>query len=215
MKSLKVIVTVFSMGLFVGCGGGSSSSDSTTITAPSPIEYDLRTYIDKSSFTTNLEGTVNGVNTVATNYSEYVGNMDYLGIPLNVHENVLVVNGITETSYMGTYLGNIYALEGSARECYIAEGVTPTPIPTNAMIGYVSDVVPLVCTDGATAEFSFRLQDGGGDNALIVATSKLYINNQVLVSTSFSTVDANMNLLAYKLQIGDNIYFEATSIIQN
>lgn len=211
MKTLKMLVAVFGASLFVGCGGGGSSSDPSITT---PIEYDLRTYIDKSSFTINLEGTVNGVSTLATSYSEYIGNIDYLGTPLNVHESVLVINGVTETSYVGTYLGNIYAIEGSARNCYIAAGVIPTPIPTNATVGYVSDLVPLECTDGATAEVSFKLQTGGGDNALVVATTKLYINGQVLVSTSFNTVDPNMNLLAYKIQIGEIIYLEATSITQ-
>lgn len=214
MKSLKMMVAVLGVSLLVGCGGGGSSGGGGTPPPVAQLEYDLRTYIDKSSFTINLEGTVNGVSTLATSYSEYVGNVDYLGTPLNVHENVLVINGVTETSCVGTYLGNVYAIEGSARNCYIVDGVVPNPVPTNAMVGYVSDVVPLECTDGATAEVSFKLQAGGGDNALVVATTKLYINGQVLVSTSFSTVDPNMNLLAYKIQIGDNIYLEATSITQ-
>ena len=161
-----------------------------------------------------MEGTVNGAQTQATFYSNYTGVYDLAGVPLDVHESVFIINGNTSYSYSGTYLGNIYAIEGDARDCYLADGVTPTPIPTNATIGYGSDVVPLVCTDGAHVEVSLKLQSGGGNNTHVIATTKLYTNGGVIVSTSSSILDPNMVLLSYEINIGNNVSLTATSISQ-
>ena len=212
MTYLKTLLVAGSALAFTACGGGSSSSGSTP---PPTNTYDLRTYIDKSSFTMNLEGSINGVSSVATFYSNYIGNTDLGGTLLDVHETTLIITGLTEIGYTGTYLGNIYAVEGSARNCYISQGVTPTPIPTNATIGYVSDVVPLQCSDGATAEVSIKLESAGGNNALAVATTKLYANGGVLVSQSLSEVNPNMRLLSYEINIGGNVSLHSTSITQN
>ena len=123
--------------------------------------------------------------------------------------------GVTfETSYTGTYLGNIYTIEDPYRSCEIVDGHTPTPVPTDATIGYVSDIVPLSCTDGVTMVVYFELQDGGDNTALLVSTSKTYINGETLVVESISKIDTNLNLLAYEMQIGNDIHFEATSITQ-
>ncbi len=211
MTYLKTLLLAGSVLAFTACGGGGGSSSS-----PAPVTtYDLRTYIDKSSFTMNLEGTINGASAFATFYTNYVGIVDIEGTPLDVHETTFVIAGVTEYSYTGTYLGNIYAIEGSARNCYIAPNVTPTPVPTNATIGYVSDVVPLQCDDGATAEVSFKLESAGGSNALVTATTKLYSNGGVLVSQSLSEVDPNMRLLSYEMNVGGNISLHSTSITQN
>lgn len=216
MKKIYLSVLISTTFLFNACGGGGSSEDGTITANPTALGYDLRTYIDKSSF--RVEGTIDVDNTQAIYTSEYIGSEDYLGTLLDVHENILFISNssgsTTETSYTGTYLGNIYTIEGPSRSCEIVDGHTPTPVPTDATIGYVSDIVPLTCTDGVTVVVYFELQDAGEDNALLVATSKTYINGEVLVVESISTLDKNMNLLAYEMKIGSDIHFKATSITQ-
>ena len=61
-------------------------------------------------------------------------------------------------------------------------------------------------------EVSFKVEDGGGDNALIVATTNDITANTM--TQSFSLVDPDMNLLDYKLK-SDYFDFESTNIIQN
>lgn len=207
MNFFKTTLMVSSIALFTACGGGGGSSNTNT--------YDLQTYIDTASLAINLEGTINGVETVGTSYSTYLGIVDTPIGSLNVHETIIIINGVAETSYGGSYLGNIYAIEGSARNCYLRTGVTPTPVPQNATIGYVSDVVPLTCSDGATAEVSLSLESGGGDNALVVATTKLYTAGGVLVSQSLSLVNPSMRLLEYDINIGGVALLHSTSIQQN
>lgn len=213
MKKLLLGLSVLLVLFVIGCG---SSEDGGGSASPTVLEYDLRTYIDKSSF--KVEGTIDDVNTPVTYISEYIGSEDYLGTLLDVHLNLLSYNDsggvISETSNTGTYLGNIYTIEGPSRSCEIVDGHTPTPVPTDATIGYVSDIVPLTCTDDVNVVVYFELQDAGEDNALLVATSKTYINGEVLVVESISTVDKDMNLLAYEMQIGSDIHFKATSITQ-
>jgi len=200
--------------MFTACGGGGGTSD----VPPEPlIEYDLRTFIDKSSLTLNLEGIVDGTTVQGTYYVTYEGTFDYMGTTLDLHQQVAVIDGTTDTSYMGTYLGNLYAmLLNDGTECYIAEGVTPTPIPTNATIGYVSDVVPLECTEGSRVEISVKLLAGEGDSAIAATTAKWYnaYGSLLLTSESYTTFDPNMNILAYEIKTG-NIIFQATSITQN
>ncbi|MGB5506717.1 MAG: hypothetical protein WBM70_08530 [Sulfurovum sp.] len=217
MKKLLSGLSVLFMLFVIGCGGGGSSSDDGGVSAnPTPIGYDLRTFIDKSFF--RAEGTVDDVDILVTYFSEYIGSEDYLGTPLDMHLNELSLTypgGVTfETSYTGTYLGNIYTIEGPSRNCEIVDGHTPTPVPTDATIGYVSDIVPLSCTDGVTMVVYFELQDGGDNTALLVSTSKTYINGETLVVESISKIDTDLNLLAYEMQIGNDIHFEATSITQ-
>lgn len=217
MKKIITILLAGTAAIFMSaCGGGGSSEDGTNTAGPTVSGYDLRTYIDKSSF--KVEGTIDVENTQVIYHSEYIGSEDYLGTPLDVHLNLLSISNssgaVSETSSTGTYLGNIYTIEGPSRSCEIVDGHTPTPVPTDATIGYVSDIVPLTCTDDVNVVVYFELQDAGEDNALLVATSKTYINGEVLVVESISTVDKDMNLLAYEMQIGSDIHFKATSITQ-
>lgn len=214
MKKLLLSVSIL-LALFAnGCGGGSSDGDGITAN-PTPVGYDLRTFIDKSSF--KVEGIIEGDGTQVIYFSEYIGSEDYLGTPLDIHQNELFLSysggATSETSYTGTYLGNIYTIEGS-RNCEIVEGHIPTPVPTDAAIGYVSDTVPLSCEDGVTVVVYFELQDGGDNTALLVSTSKTYINGETLVVESIATIDTDLNLLAYEMQIGSDIHFVATSITQ-
>lgn len=207
MKKLLLGLLVLLVLFVIGCGGSGGVSASSTV-----LDYDLRTYIDKSSF--RAEGTVNSENTLATYTSEYTGSVGYDGTLLDLHKNILSVNNTDETSLIGTYLGNIYTIEDPSRYCEIIDGHTPTPVPTNATIGYVSDIVPLSCTDGTNVVVYFELHDGGDNNALLISRSITYMNGDALVVESISTVDTNMNLLAYEMQIGSDIHFEATSITQ-
>lgn len=213
MKKLLLSISVL---FVIGCGGGGTADDGGISANPTPIGYDLRTFIDKSFF--RAEGTVDDTNIIVTYFSEYTGSEDYLGTPLDMHLNELSFNdsgSVTfETSYIGTYLGNIYTIEDAYRSCEIVDGHTPTPVPTDATIGYVSDIVPLSCTDGVTMAVYFELQDGGDNTALLVSTSKTYINGETLVVESISKIDTSLNLLAYEMQIGSDIHFEATSITQ-
>ena len=213
MKKLLLGLSVLLVLFVIGCG---SSEDGGGSASPTVLEYDLRTYIDKSSF--KVEGTIDDVNTPVTYISEYIGSEDYLGTLLDVHLNLLSYNDsggvISETSNTGTYLGNIYTIEGPSRYCEIVDGHTPTPVPTDATIGYVSDIVPLSCTDGVTAVVYLELKDGGDNNARLISTSKTYSNGETRVVESISKIDTSLNLLAYEMQIGSDIHFEATSITQ-
>ena len=212
LSDLSALIVFF----MIGCGGGGSAEDGGVSANPTPIGYDLRTFIDKSTF--KVEGTIDGENTQVIYFSEYLGSEDHLGIPLDIHLNELSLNysgSVTfESSSIGTYLGNIYTIDDPTRSCEIVDGHTPTPVPTDANIGYVSDIVPLSCTDDVTVVVYFELQDGGDNTALLVSTSKTYINGETLVVESIAKIDTNLNLLAYEMQIGSDIHFEATSIIQ-
>ena len=212
MKQFKIFVLSL-ISLFLIACGNSSSTSTPLPTLPAEYTYDLRTYLDKSSFTVNMKGNIDGIfHPQVTYYSKHQGNVDYQGITLDLHENTL--EEVIATSYTGTYLGNVYTLESSERDCYIVSGVTPTPIPTDAPVAYESDIVPLECTDGASMEVSYILApDLKVGNARLTVTSKLYIQDTVLVSKTHSLLDHNMSLLAYQIVIGDNISLQATSII--
>ncbi len=217
-KITTALLTGSALLLFTACGGGGGGTpDNGGGTNPPPAntnKYDLRNYIDKVSLRLNMEGTISGQDTQATFDSDYIGNYDYSGTPIDIHEVTWIFNGSSVISQTGTYLGNIYGIESAERNCYIASGITPTPIPTDATVGYVSDVVPLECDDGASAEVSMKLNADGPDNAIAVATVKLYVGSQVTETKSFSKLDPNMNLLSYEFE-GNNISLHSISIQQN
>jgi len=78
-----------------------------------------------------------------------------------------------------------------------------TPIPIDAQVGYISDVVSLQCDDGTYITHVIKLNDAGGGNAEISIISNIYAaqggalqateTDNIVVTPSMSMVNAEIS----------------------
>lgn len=182
MKPIKMTLLAGTVILFTACGGG--GGDSTTL--PNTNQYDLRTFIDTSSFTVHGEGTANtpsGTYDVSGTYKSSYQGTSVVGSGETVHHHdvtmMLTVGSVTvsQRAESSTYMGNIIRTN-NITEGVICEATVPlpdlTPIPTNAQVGYISDEVSLQCDDGSYITQVIKLNDAGGGNAEISVISNIY-----------------------------------------
>ena len=213
MKKLTTaLLTGSALLLFTACGGGGGDNGGGNNPPPTTTtKYDVRSFIDTASLLIDMEGTYNGSPTEQTFENEYLGTIQYDGLTMNEHLVTYSYHGaISSSASSYTYMGNLHYQDSYGGICTIEAGFTPTPIPESVEVGFQSDVIPMDCGNGHL-EVSFEVKDGGGDNALIVATNKDITAGNM--TQSFSLVDPNMNLLEYRVE-GDNFDFEATDITQ-
>lgn len=173
--------------------------------------------LEKVSVEMSLEGTDNGVAFIGSYFSHYLRDVIIGDLTIAVRESILTISGVAIPTLTGYYQGSIYGLEGTARDCYVPEGTIPEPAPTSVTVGYQSPTTTLYCTDGATAQMSYRVESAGGDNATFVGTSITNIGGVILTGTDRTTYTPNMEAVAYTGSIvggGLNINMSATSISQ-
>ena len=216
--------------LFTACGGGSSSDGDVT-----EYTYNLQNYMNTSSYRMNLEGTLqagdNNLNVSAEMYLDYEGTHTVEGGHI-VHEKeltqILNVDGIEviATSYAEFYNGYMVyqVINETGVSCLTplsAEEITP--IPTDAKIGYISDSIPLECSDGTYMTYLGKLEGAGGSNATIKGIVNTYSHKGgTLINTGISetVVDPSMNIINYYVETKDfnngiNMTLDSTSITQN
>ncbi len=220
-KITTALLTGSALLLFTACGGGGGSSTPTDggATEPEPVvnTYNIRDYIDKASTIMQVEGTKNGNSVEGELRNIYVGDIDYNSYTFHQHEGVFsnFTEGTSRLTYSDTYQGNIVGISDNYNlDCTIdTTNGDPAPIPTNATIGYTSDITTLVCTNGEIREISFTLDAGTGDNAVITATNHITVSGQAITTSSVSIVDPKMTLLSYELY-APGLSLHSTSIEQ-
>ncbi len=231
-KITTTLLTGSALLLFTACGGG--GSDSGTNPTPTEYTYNLQDYLNTYSGHMNLEGTAytaNGNIPVGMeSIIEYVGTYTATtGETLHQKDQTQIYNingtSIISTSSVGFYKG--YMAELISYETGVYCGATlssssVTPIPKDAKIGYVSDTIPLECSDGTSMTYLLKLESAGGSNALMKGILNAYSNNGALVgsSTSETIVTPSMDIINYHMEIkdlvnGGSAILDSTSISQN
>lgn len=230
MKPIKMILLAGTAILFTACGGG--GGDSTIV--PNTNLYDLRTFIDTGSFTVDGEGTANtpfgAIDLVGTYKSSYQGTrVVNSGETVHLHDITMILSGggvtVSEKAESSTYMGNIIRTNDITNGV-ICDATLPlpdlTPIPTDAQVGYISDVVSLQCDDGTYITHVIKLNDAGGGNAEISIISNIYASqggalqatetDNVVVTPSMSMV--NVEISGYIASEDATFILYSTSITQ-
>jgi hypothetical protein len=231
MKQITMSLLASTAILFTACGGG---GDDTTI-VPNTNQYDLRTFMDTSSYTVTGEGTAitpNGTFDLTGTYKSSYQGTSVVGSGETVHHHdvtmlltVVGVGTISQNAESSTYVGNIIRTN-NLTEGVICEATLPlpdlTPIPTDAQVGYISDVVSLQCDDGSYATRVIKLNDAGGGNAEISVISNMFEyqggtllgseTDNVIVTPSMSMV--NVEISGYDVSTDTTVTLNSTSITQ-
>lgn len=228
MKKITMSLLVSTAILFTACGGGGSS------TVPNTNQYDLRTFIDTGSFTVDGEGTANtpsgAIDLVGTYKTSYQGTgIVGSGETVHHHDITMILSGggltVSEKAESSTYMGNIIRTNDITNGV-ICDATLPlpdlTPIPTDAQVGYMSDVVSLQCDDGTYITHVIKLNDAGGGNAEISLISNIYEfqggalqateTDNVVVTPSMSMV--NVEISGYIASDDATFTLYSTSITQ-
>lgn len=208
-KITAILLTSSATLLLTACGGGGGS----TPVEPNTNQYDLRTFIDTVAYTINGEGTITapaGTIAVTGTFKSVYNNTGVVnGVTAHLHDVTLILSGggttVTSDIESATYMGNIIytnnITENRVCETVLAPS-TLTPIPIDAQVGYISDVVALTCSDGNYVTNLLKLNDAGGGNAELSIISNTYESqggalvssetDSIIVTPTMSMLNANI-----------------------
>jgi len=237
---------------FTGCGGG-GGGDTVPVgggdTAPvtNTNKYDLRTFINTAAYTIDGVGTVtlpsgDTANLTGTYKSFYDGAElfvpflvpDGAVVPdevlLHRHDGTIILTAGTMTQTISTesitHMGHIVVMNNITTAVNCVTPFTPdqiTPVPIDAQVGYISDIIPLSCDNGSYITNVIRLDDAGGGNAELSIISNTYeYQGGALQSTETDRiiVTPNMSIVNVEKLIsfptgGPSLTLHSTSIVQN
>jgi len=215
MKKISFVIMIV-MAIFLnGCGDTNNKNNSAPV-APS-ITYNLSIF-STVALQIDVEGSMNNSPVMGTYSSYYTGDMDYEGIPLSVRQNILQVGDQVFSTNTGYYQGSHFGTRTSERTCTVPDISLLSPPPTNASIGFQSDVTTFSCTDGATLEVETKLEKAGGNDAYYISTSRLNLSSGTITTEEIYTVTENMKIVIYESKISGgtiNLDVTSTEIIQN
>jgi len=233
MKKLTtILVTGVAALFFTACGGGSSGDDTNP---PVEYTYNLQNFLNTVAYSMTLEGTTevanNTINISAEIFVQYKGTFTTAEGDIVHEKDITQIFNRNGTEVIGT--SNAVFYNGYMVYQVINETgvycVTPldaediTPIPTDAKIGYISDSLPLECSDGTYITYLGKLESAGGSNATIKGIINTYSHKGgtlINTSTSETVVDPSMNIINFSLDTKDftngvNTTLDSTSITQN
>ncbi len=205
MKTTTNILLATSAALLLtACGGGDDIIDAIS----GNRTYNLQKYIDTSSFSAQMTD----INNVQATYKNSYDGTDGA---THTHNSSIQIENLPAISYeIKTYLGHTQSIKTLTNNCFLQEGVTPSPIPTNATIGYVSDPVTLECHSGITMTVLHELRQGtGGDAVLVSRTSTNVIEGVSTATERMFTIDSSLNTLSYSMNTG-LLSLHSTSVTQ-
>lgn len=236
MNQIITILLAGTAAMFMSaCGGG--SSDPVDPVEPNTNKYDLRTWIDTGGFLINGEGTLtlspeDPINVTGSFQSEYLGTSTApTGETVHDHNITMILSaeGVTalerklsRSTYMGNVVSVTNAVGGGPCETTL-ELAALTPVPTDAEVGYMSEVVPYLCDDGRYITNQIKLEDAGSGNAIFSLLINVYESEGgalIVNETDSIVITPDMSLVSGEI-IGSfplsNISYElySTSIVQD
>lgn len=215
MKKITTILLAGTAAIFMNACGGGGSSDPVDPVEPNTNQYDLRTFINTKGYVIDGEGTITvptgKLNLTGTLQSIYQGvSMAPTGETVHNHDVTIILTAdtisVTQSADSTTYEGYIVYVDR------ITDGVvceTPlalsslTPVPIDAQVGYISDTIPLECSDGSYVTTVLKLNDAGGGNAELSVISNTYVSqggvlessetDNIILSPTMSILSANIS----------------------
>lgn len=230
-KVITILLAVTAAMFMTACGGGGGGS----VSEPNTNQYDLRTFIDTASYTINGEGTITISGETYSGTGVYQSTYQGTGTAptgetINNHETIMLgsANGIdlsllrNHATYMGYIAFVEYPNDGISCETPLSSSDV-TPIPTDAQVGYISDIVPLECNNGAYITNVFKLSDAGGGNAelSLISNTYEYQGGALMVSETMNiVVTPGMSIVSAEISRNDSwndlsLLVYSTSITQN
>lgn len=210
MKQITMSLLASTAILFTACGGG--GGDAAAV--PNTNQYDLRTFIDTVSYTVSGAGTLTIAGTSydlsGTMQTTYQGTDEPIaGVIVHLHDATMILNAnniqVVQSANSATYMGNLVYVDNTTAGITCGTPLEPnaiTPVPTDAQVGYISDVIPLECSDGTYQTIVMKLNDAGGDNAELAIISNTYSSQGGTLQdsqTTYVVVTPNMSMVNVEL----------------
>ena len=211
MKKITTILLAGIAAMFMSaCGGGGGS----TPVEPNTNQYDLRTWINTAGYHIDGEGTITaptGTLNVDGFYRSFYEGTSIAPTGETVHNHfvtlsltaatITIMQSVNSTTYEGNlvYVDNV--TDGIVCETPLALADI-MPVPTDAQVGYISDIIPLECSDGSYITYLIKLSDAGGGNAELSIISNTYVSqggalessetDSIIVTPTMSIVNAEI-----------------------
>ena len=225
MRQTTTLVLIGSTLFFTACGGGGSTgggtNPTTTPSTPPHMTFNLKDFIENSTYIVDLEGTVRGKFVKLELTSVPTGKITFQDMLLNLKETELIDPTFNSNYFWdqeGTYLGNTYYMNNVMTNltCYNVEETKPEPIPTHVQDNYTSDIMTLTCDNGYNNDGShngqksyivkkqIKLNEIDKESVLITSISTIYKTEDNITTTTKIRVDEHMNILSYKIYSSDD-----------
>lgn len=212
---LGIAAALLSVLLFIACGGDDALNTST---------FDL-TALDTKTMTINVEGNIKASNTVdVTGFiaQTYLGTEEVEGVQAHKQRVNIELNqsdGATTNTETTEYTSQGIPLKVSKDDgvtCLLAN--TPSPLPTNAAIGYVSSPILMMCDNGDFALVIISLEASGSVNGKVRVSEEGTEDGQKYSETRLWIITPDMDIVSYhdntQYSDGSSVELGSTSINQ-